>query len=112
MARDSRIDQLEAHEFPRDAGRHLRTQRGRADEVGLLPPDDPAEARLEGRRFPVDIVAVEPHRRFETERVPGAKSARDEPVGLARRENRLPDAVGRLRRDEDFEAVLAGVTSA
>ena len=34
------------------------------------------------------------------------------PTDLPGLENRLPDAVGRLRRDEDLEAVLAGVAGA
>ena len=57
-----------------------------------------------------------PYRRiagFEAQRVARAEAARDRGSTLtAGLEQRLPDPVGRLRRHEDLEAVLAGVAGA
>ena len=91
----------------------LLAQRAGADEVVLLPADDPAQVRLErassSRRCRCRRGAS-PASRRSVSRAPrphGISVGR--PAGL---ENRLPDPVGRLRRNEDLEAVLAGVAGA
>ena len=99
--------------FRVDAVRLLLAQRGGADEVVLLPADDPVQIRFErassSRRCRCRAGASPPRgaacraRRGRT----GSTSA-----GRPDFEDRLPDAVGRLRRDEDLEAVLAGVAGA
>ena len=76
------------------------------------PTIQPRSASSARRRL-VDVVAVEAHRRLRAAACrarrgrTGSTPAR--PAGL---EQRLPDAVGRLRRHEDLEAVLAGVAGA
>src|SRR5438093_987764 len=112
VAGDAAVDHLEADDPPPDAARLLLPQRGGADEVVLLPADDPSEVRLERGRRLVDVVAVEAHRRLEAQRVARAEAARDDVGRSSRLENRLPHAVRRLRRDEDLEAVLASVPGA
>src|SRR6185436_4202448 len=107
VTRDPAIEHLEADDPARGADRFLLAQDGGADEVVLLPADDPAEIRFHRRRRLVDVVAVEAHAGFEAQRVAGAEPARDDAGRLARFEDRLPDLVGGLRRDEDLEAVLA-----
>ncbi len=107
---DALVEQFEAGDLSRDALGLLCTQRGGAQEVALVPAHDPAQAGFERRRRVVDVVAVETHGRFQPECIAGAESARNETIGLTRGQHRLPDAVGRLRRDEDFEAVFARIT--
>ena len=78
----------------------------------LFQPTIQPEAGLEHRRRLVDVVAVQPHRGFEAQRVARAEAARDDVGRPARLEQRLPHAVGHVRRHEDLEAVLAGVAGA
>ena len=80
-----------------------------AEEVALLPADDPLEVGLEHRGRVVDVVAVEAHGGLEAQRVAGAEAGRDDVLVPARLENRVPDRDGLLRRHEHLEAVLAGV---
>src|SRR5258706_11307580 len=112
VARDAAVQHLEAGDLPRHAGRFLRAQRGRANEVILLPADNPAEVRFERRRLVVDVVAVEAHARFEAQRVARAETARNHICRFAGLQNRLPHPVRGLRRDKHFKAVLAGVARA
>ncbi len=80
--------------------------------VVLVPADRPAETGFEHGGRLVDVVAVQPHRGFEPQRVAGAEAARDDVGRAARFEQRLPHAVGHVRRHEDLEAVLPGVAGA
>src|SRR5947207_5446634 len=50
MPRDSSIEHLEPDELPADAVRFLVAESARADEVRLLPPDDPREVGLHSGR--------------------------------------------------------------
>ena len=61
-----------------DAVGLLLAQRVGADEVVLLPADDPAQIRFERGRRLVDVVAVEAHAGFEAQRVARAEAARDD----------------------------------
>src|SRR6185436_19202488 len=91
---DAAIDHLEAHEFPRNTFGFLLAQRLGADEIGLLPADDPSEIGLERGRRLIDVVAMEPHRRFETQRVSRAQAARQQLDGLSSLQYRQPDPIG------------------
>ena len=78
----------------------------------LSQADDPPEACLEQRRRLVHVLAVQPHRRLETQGIAGAEADRAQPGGRAGIEQRRPDRLGGLRSDEQLEAVLARVTGA
>src|SRR5262249_41628249 len=106
---DATVEHLEADDLPQHAVRLLLAQTRGADEVVLLPADDPAQIRLERRRRLVDVVAVEAHRRFEPQGVSRAEPARNDAGVAAGLEDRLPDAIGRLRRNKHLETVLARV---
>src|SRR5579862_1890308 len=84
MAGDAAVDHLEAGDLPRDASGFLPAQRLGADEVRLVPADDPAEIGLERRGRLVDVAAVETHRCFETQRIARPEAAGNEVDGLPR----------------------------
>src|SRR5262249_10101280 len=75
MARDAAVDHLEADDLALRTFGFLCPQRGSADEVVLLPADDPAQIRFHRSRRLVDVVAVEAHARFEPQRVARAEAA-------------------------------------
>ena len=112
VAADAALQHLETDNPAPRAARLLLAQGGRTDEVVLLPADDPVQVRFDRGRGLVDVVAVEAHARFEAEGVARAEAARDDVDGLARLEQREPHLVGLRGRDEDLEAVLAGVAGA
>ncbi len=107
-----RSSSLETDDLARHAGGLLLPQHGRADEVVFLPADDPAQIRFERARRLIDVVAVEPHGRFEPERVPRAKAARNQVHRAPGFQDGQPEPIGGLRRREDLESVLARVAGA
>src|SRR5476651_375628 len=109
---DAALEHLEADDLARRAARLLLAQRAGADEVVFLPADDPVEVRFDRGRRLVDVVAVEAHAGFEAQRVARAEAAGNDVGGFAGLEQRQPDFVRLRRRDEDFEAVFAGVAGA
>ena len=64
VARDAAVEHFEADDLAADAVGLLLAQDAGADEVVLLPADDPAQVGFERRRRLVDVVAVEAHRRL------------------------------------------------
>ena len=112
MARDGAVEHLEADQLARHAFLLLPAQHVVADELLLLPADRPAEIGLEHGRRLVDVVAVEPHRRLEPQRVARAEAGGHDAGRFAGVEHRVPDALGRRRRHEHLEAVLAGIAGA
>src|SRR5436189_267653 len=112
VPRGGRVHHLEPDDLAADAGGLLLAQPGGADEVVLQPADRPTQVGFERRRRLVDLVPVQAHAGFQPERVAGAEAARNHAGALAGLEERLPDAIGRLRRHEDLEAVLSRVPRA
>lgn len=83
------------------------------DEVALLLElHHPAQTGVERRQRGRQLVAVQRHARLQAERVPAGQTARDQPRGLARPGQCLPQPDGVLRLHEQLEAVLAGVAGA
>ncbi len=78
----------------------------------LREPHDAPEARFEGGRRPVQLVAVERHAGLQAERVARPEPDGDEARGAAGRDERVPHRGPRRRVHEELEAVLAGVAGA
>ena len=91
------------------AGALLLVERRLADEVVFLPADDPSQIGLEHGRGLVDVLAGQVHAGLEPQRVARAKADRHDAGVGACFENRIPHALGRCRRNEQLEAVLARV---
>ncbi len=109
---DRAVVHLESDEPARDPGGLLRGQGLAADEVAFGPGHDPLEIGLEHAGGVVDVVAVQPHRRLEAQRVARAQACRaqvDRPAGV---DQRVPHARGVLRRHEHLVAVFTGVAGA
>jgi hypothetical protein len=100
------------HDPARTAVRLLPLERGAADEVALGPREDPLEVGFEHRRGVVDVVPIKAHGRLEAQRVARAKAGGLQAGRLACLQDCVPEPLGVLRRDEDFEAVFAGVPRA
>src|ERR1041385_8979114 len=73
---DAAVDHLESDQFPARSLDLFALQHVAAVEVSLFELHDPAEVRLERRGGVIDVVAVERHLRFETQRVARAEAAR------------------------------------
>ena len=86
MTADTPLDHLEPDQRPRHAGGPLLNERLPAEKLRLLPAHDPPEPRLEHAGRLVDVLAAEPHRRLEPERVTGPEPNRAQPRGRARRQ--------------------------
>src|SRR5215210_7827922 len=109
MAGDRAVEHFETHQSARRPLGLLPFQYIGADELVLLPADDPAKVRLEDCRRLVHVVAVEAHRRFEPKGVARAEAGRHHAGGLSGGEDRVPYPVGGARRHENLVAVFAGV---
>src|SRR6185437_3409491 len=72
----------------------------------------PGQARLDGVRGLVDVVAVEREPGLEAERVARGEAARGEPEGPAEVEQGAPDLRGPAGRAEELDAVLPRVAGA
>ncbi len=109
---DGAVEHLEADQPARDSGGLLRGQGVAADEVAFGPGHDPLEIGLEHAGGVVDVVAVEPHRRLEPQRVARSQARRAQVDRPARVDQRVPHARGVLRRHEHLVAIFAGVPGA
>src|SRR5688500_6897643 len=112
VAADCAFEHLEANQLPRSASAPLTVENIGADELLLLPADDPAEIRLDDRRRFVDVVAVQTHRGLEPQRIARPEPRREDARRLPGGQNRVPRTFGGVGRYEYFEAIFAGVTSA
>src|SRR6266851_3957140 len=83
-----------------------------APEELLVELAGPGETGLDGVRRLVDLVPVQRETRLEPERVAGPQADRLQALGLAGLEQRVPHARRVGARDEDLEAVLAGIPGA
>ena len=93
-ARDGAVDHDKAHQLALDAAFLLRSQCLVTDERGLLPADNPAEVGLQHRCGVVDVVTVQTHGRFQTQRVARSQSAGDQAVRLAGLQQKGRNAAG------------------
>jgi hypothetical protein len=55
-----------------------------AEELGLVPADDPAEVSFDDGRVLVDVVAVKAHRGFKAQRIARAEAGRDQAMRFPR----------------------------
>src|SRR5580765_2742200 len=109
MAADATVDHLEADELAAGPLGLLTLEDVAAVKLALVELYDPAEARFQGGRRGVDVIAVQGHLRLETQGVACSEAAG---LDLAAGEELPPDPRRLGRRHVDFEAVLAGVTRA
>src|SRR5262249_21951671 len=112
IASDAAAAHFESNELALDAGFFLLDERITPVEVALIEFDDPTEAGFERRDRRVDFVAVERHRRFQTQRVARAQSAGLDAEFGACAHHQIPNALGLEGRHVDFEAVLTGIACA
>src|SRR5690606_26861952 len=80
-----------------------------AQEIALVELDDPPEPRLERRVVLVQVVAVQDVADLETQRVAGPEADGEKAVRRADLEETAPDVRRVVRRDVEFEAILARV---
>ena len=112
VAGDGAVEHFEADNLPGDALGLLAHQHVAADELALVPADNPAQITLHDRAGLVHVVAVQAHGGFEAQRVARPQAGGHQPVGLPRFEQRVPQLRGELRRHKNLEAVFAGVAGA
>jgi len=112
LPRDARALGDEAHQPPpRSCLQHPLDGGAPAEVLAVLDGLD-HDARLDGVRRVVELVAVERHPRLEPERVAGAEADGRDAVLLAGLEQRVPDLGGVGRLEVQLVAVLARVARA
>ena len=109
MARDAGRCHLESDELAAHTRTLLLVKRSLADEVVFFPADDPPQIGFEDRGRLVDVLTGQVHSRLEAQRVSRAKADGHDTNFGARLEDRIPHALGRRRRNEELEPILAGV---
>ena len=87
----------------------LASQRVAAQEIALIELADPSEVRFPDGSCVVQFVTVKAHTGLEPQGVAGAEATRDKSVSLAGLQQIVPHFFGVLRREVQFEAILAGV---
>ena len=98
-----------ADQLARHAGGLLLFQRGAADEIApVIQRHGPRKAGFPRRDVLVHVLAVQVHAGFQAQRVTRAKPGRMH----ARGHQRIPQGLGVLFWQDDFETILAGVTRA
>ena len=112
VAADAASVHFESDQPARHALLFLLHQRVAAHEIALVELHDPGQIGFPRRDGRVDLMPVERHFRFKTQRVARAQARRFYAEFLARREDLIPDPRGFVGRDVDLEAVLAGVAGA
>jgi len=109
MARNRSPVELQPHQPTLHTFAALLLQHLTADErLGHLQMHQPAQAHLKRGGGGVHVAAVEVHRRFESQGVAGSEAAGLHPPLQAA----IPEGEARLRRQQQFKAVLTGVTGA
>src|SRR5262245_21355607 len=109
MPRDTRRVELESDQAALRAGGRLRARALPAVEAGLLKLPYPADPGLERRRLGIHVGAAERQPGFEPQGVASCEPARQPAMPPDCRQDGVPDRARLAGRDEELEAVLAGV---
>src|SRR5829696_7597350 len=112
VARNTAFSHLETGELALHATFFLTCQRFAADEVALIQLANPSEIRLKESSGFVNLVTVQSHSRFESQRIAGSESTGNDPGRRARVKDLVPKLLRAISRRIDFESVFTGVTSA
>ncbi len=111
-ARDATAGRDETTQHAVRALRLLGDQRVLAPERVLLPADRPPQPRLHGRDVEADVLAVQRVAHLRAQGVAGAEPARQQPVRLPRRHERVPEGKGVVVLADQLVAALPRVAGA
>src|SRR5829696_8477648 len=115
VAGDTAFSHLETGELALHATFFLTCQRFAADEVALIKLANPSKIRLKESSGLVNLVTVQSHSRFESQRIAGSESTGNDTgrrARIARIKDLVPKLLRAISRCIDFESVFTGVTSA